>query len=213
MSLDALLDTIERRGRQEVERVLEEARGEADAITRAAEARLREHREGALREIEARLRAEAGAELAAARRGARARVLRSRERLLDRVFEAAGLTLPSAALGEAFRETIPGLLAEALRCVDPAGATVECAPPLQGAVTEVLDAGLGDELSGPVGVRPAPEAETGIRVLSADSRVLVDGTLAARLERGRPRLAIIALDALGRGPQMAGGAPNPVGDR
>jgi vacuolar-type H+-ATPase subunit E/Vma4 len=213
MSLDALLDAVERRGRQEVERVLDQARVEAAALERAAESRVMERRAAALRELEARVRGEAEARLAAARREARARVLRSRERLLEAVFEAVVRELPDAAASERYRSALPDLLVEAQRCVDARGATLECAAPLREEVREILDA-PADGGAGPrdIVVRPCPEAATGIRLVSADGRVVVDATLTARLGRLRPRLAIIVLAALGPG-AMASVTPSGTGDR
>ncbi|MDP2479832.1 MAG: V-type ATP synthase subunit E family protein [Candidatus Palauibacterales bacterium] len=213
MSLDALLDAVERRGRQEVERVLDQARAEAAAVERAAESRLAERRADALRELEARVRGEAEARLAAARREARARVLRSRERLLEAVFEAVMAELPDAAASERYRSALPDLLAEALRCVDARGATLECAAPLRDEAREILEApGVGGPNRQDIVVRSCPEADTGIRLLSADGRALVDATLAARLERLRPRLAIVVLAALG--PRATASVPpSGTGDR
>jgi vacuolar-type H+-ATPase subunit E/Vma4 len=225
VSLDALLDAVERRGRQEVERVLAEAREASDALERAARERADRARQEALHRLEARRRSEAEAELAAARREARERVLRARQTLLEAVFAAVEEALPDAARSEPYRQSLPGLVTEAFGCVEARGARVECAPDLREAVLEALrrprpggvsDPGEGSgaeggagTASGPGGapdrhagldgveVRPSPEASTGIRVLSSDGRVVVDETLGARVARLRPRLAILVLEALG----------------
>jgi vacuolar-type H+-ATPase subunit E/Vma4 len=198
VSLDALLDAIERRARQEVDRVLEEARERAAAIDRESEARLRARRQAALGEREAALRTEIEASLAAARREARSRTMAAREALLDRVFGAVESSLPGAAASETYAAGLPEALEDALACVEPNGATLECAPALVPVVSAALTRVLGHapEEDG-IRVLGSPETATGLRILSAGGDRVVDLTLAGRLERRRPQLAIVAMEALG----------------
>ncbi len=193
MSLDALLDAVERRGREEAERVEEEARARAKAVERGAAERLRGRRDATLRDREAGLRAEADGALASARREARLRTLTARAALLDRVFRSVESALPEVARSPRYLAALPGLLAGALECVPDGEVTIECSPGLEANVEAALREADEPATGRRVEVRPDPAVDSGLRV--AGGSVTVDLTLAGRLERGRARLAITALDA------------------
>lgn len=207
MSLEGLLSIIEREGREEARRVVAAAREEAGRLERDAVERLERRREASTSAHAAELRARAAAEVAAVRREVRAEVLHARQALLERAFAAALSPELEETAVEAVRPGLPDALARALACVDPAGASVACAPALLEPARRAL-AGPSDSTSAgraadaPPGaeLRADPELRAGLRVVSADGRVQVDLTLPGRLERGRPRLAMAALRALDGAP-------------
>jgi len=159
------------RARAEAERLRQVAAGEG---TSRLEQRLAEHRRA--------LRAQAEARLVEARRKAEDRVLEKRREMLDRVFRTAlslqGEVRGWPVYGRALQRdvgTLLGLLrgeAVVLRC-----AAADC-----GAVAAT--AGTGAQ------VEASAEVTAGVRLGTADGRLEMDRSLAARLEAARATLAI-----------------------
>ncbi len=129
-------------------------------------------------------RARLDREVAEARQAARAERLRAEHALLDRVLSRAGALLDEMGLDEAYLSTLPRRVDEALRFVDEHGARVRCRPTLAPAVRAAVahhDVVTVEEVSA---------MPVGFSVVARDGSVEVDDTLAARLERLRPRLMI-----------------------
>ena len=190
MSLDNLLAALERDATAQAERLVVQARAEADRLIAAADAAIARRRDEVL---DGRERAQRGAlegVLSAARRAARRDVLEARDRLLDRVFTAARAELPRALAQPAYRATLAPRVAAALACVGDAEASFRCPAPL---AKDLRAAAAAD---GRITVCVDPAAGSGFRLRTADGTLEVDDTLESRLEARRPRLARDALRRL-----------------
>lgn len=196
MPLDQLLAALERDAREQADRLVAEARAEAERVRDAAErdiARRRAATEGA-REREHHAALEQA--LSNVRRAARRDVLEARDRLLARVFSAARAALPAAINTPAYRATLPRRLEAGLACFDGAEpVVVRCSPPL----VDVVQAALPPRAD--VRVRGDPEAGSGFRLTTPDGAIEVDDTLETRLAARRPRLARAALRRLDLEPE------------
>jgi vacuolar-type H+-ATPase subunit E/Vma4 len=181
MSLDRLLETLERDARAEAARVLVAARGEAKAVRARAEAGVARRRAEALRAHEEALRADAAARLAVVRRRGRAVALDARQQLLERV-RAATRERIAAAEGEA--GSLAVRLRAALACHGAAPVEIHCAPALAEAVRAVARGRPGAT------VTPDGTAADPLVARAAGGALEVDATLAALLERHWPELAI-----------------------
>jgi vacuolar-type H+-ATPase subunit E/Vma4 len=181
VGLDHLLEALERDANAQVERLLGEARAEADRLTAAGigsvERRRREA--AALRERSRQQEVERAVTLA--RRDARRAVLESRACLVERVIAAARAELPAAASGPANRTRLPAAVASALMAVGGAPAVIRC-PARLASEMERLPPADG------VSIVVDPGAGSGFRLATADGAVEVDETLETRLERRRPEL-------------------------
>lgn len=187
MSLDRLLETLERDARAEAERVLAGARAEAEAIGARAETVVAERRAEALRARERAVRADAALQLGTVRRRARGAVLDARHRLLERVRAAARERI-AATEGEAASLTLR--LRAALACHGDRPVEIRCTP------------ALADRVRAAVGNRPGtavmadPATPDALVVRAADGTMEVDAALAALFERHWPELAVELLREL-----------------
>lgn len=181
MSLDRLLETLERDARAEAERVLAGARAEAEAIRVRAETAVAERRAEALGGRERSLRADAALQLALVGRRARGAVLDARHQLLERI-RAATRERILAAEGDA--ESLRLRLQAALACHGDRPVEIRCAP----ALADGVRAGVGDRAG--TTVTPDPAAADPLVVRAADGAMEVDAALAALFERHWPALAV-----------------------
>jgi vacuolar-type H+-ATPase subunit E/Vma4 len=165
--IEALLARLEREAEAEITRVAAEGHAAAAAITASAADALARRQEQALARGEESRREAVERSVAAARHAARQRVLVARAQFLSRVFAALEKALPEIAAGPAYRAALSRDVARAHAFTGPARAVVRRAP------------------------------TGGFRLVTVDDRLEVDCTLAGRLERLRPRLALDALAALG----------------
>jgi vacuolar-type H+-ATPase subunit E/Vma4 len=167
--IDALLARLEREAEAEITRVAAEGHAAAAAITASAADALARRQEEALAQREESRREAVERAVATTRHAARQRVLAARAQFLIRVFAQLEKALPGIAATPAYRSALSRDLARAR-------------------------AFLGGQ---PGAIRRAPTG--GLRLVTADGRLEVDVTLAGRMERLRPRLALEALAALGGG--------------
>src|SRR5690242_8587920 len=114
MGLTHLLDALERDARSEIDRLSAAARAEADGITAESATHLGERRRLALEELDRQHSHELEQALTAARRAKRRAVLESRQRLLQRVLDAAHGLLPGALDLDSYRRSLPAVLQGAL---------------------------------------------------------------------------------------------------
>lgn len=184
MALEHLLSALERDAEAEAKALVDEAHREAARIAAESLDRLARRRAQWTAEQETALRADCRCAVAEAQRQARRQVLEARYRLLDRVFRAAGQRLPELARGAGYAEALPRQVEEILSYVD-GPALLLCSPELEPAVRRLAPAA--------VTVRADPDVGPGLRAVSADGGLRVDATLAGRLARLRPILAIEAL--------------------
>lgn len=181
MSLDRLLETLERDARAEADRVLAAARAEIEAVRAAAEMAVARRRVEALSARERALRADAAVQLALVRRRARGAVLDARHQLLERIRAAARERI-GAAEGEA--GSLDLRLQAALACHGDRPVEVRCAP----ALADAVRTSVGDRAGTTVTSDPA--ASDPLVVRAADGAMEVDAALAALFERHWPELAV-----------------------
>ena len=192
MAIDQLLEALERDARAEADRVLAEARGDAEALAARTDALIAERRSRLLGERESRQETDLQVELAAARLAARREVLAAREALLDRVFLAMRSACMAAVTDADYHETIASRLERAVACFAPgARLTVAASAPLVPVILRWpgLPRGTTVEAGLPSG--------TGFRVAAVDGTVEVLDTLEAPLGSDRAGLARRALALLG----------------
>lgn len=188
--IDALLATLERDADAAVARVLQDARAAADAIMAESERRIAARRAQTLGRRETTARAQLERALAGARQKARETVLNARAALLERVFAVLRVTLPAVAASPAYLAGLPGELARIAACIGEQAATIHCAGALAPALRRLITS------NGHVRIRVDTSISAGFRTVTEDGTLEVDATLASRLERLRPRLALDALAAL-----------------
>lgn len=194
MALEHLLDALEREARSQAQERLGDARRAADALLEEGRERLARERIERLGALEAALRGLTRTRVLDARRAALRKVLEARQGMFDRILRDALRRLPEAQRTRVFQDSLPGVIAEALGFVGAEPAIVFC------------PAALGDEVRRSLGDRPGvtvriePGTETGVRVETADGRLIVDCTLEGRLEQLRPHLLIQVLRELEDGP-------------
>jgi V/A-type H+/Na+-transporting ATPase subunit E len=176
-----LLNLLEKEARAEQDKVLAEARAKADEILAAARREAEEIVAAAQRRLvaeaaQARTQAASTASLRAA-----ALVLVAKDEALRKVFEQAEAELRAAAAHAARRRMmLREFLREAAQALPPGRAVVEAAPG-DLAVVQELCRELGLDLE----VRASTNVSDGVRLVSADGRVVVENTLASRLARVR----------------------------
>lgn len=193
MPLAHLLGALERDATAEAAALAAEADARGAAIAAESDARIARRREAALGARRAELTGALELALAEARRAARGAALRARTRLLDRVFDAARGRFAGAAESPEYRAALPAQLAAALQAAGDDPAVVTGAKSLIPGLRAALPAGARAEVRADGAVGP------GFRVAAADGALVVDATLAGRLEHLRPVLSIALVAAL-RGP-------------
>jgi vacuolar-type H+-ATPase subunit E/Vma4 len=181
MSLDRLLETLERDAREEAERVLAAARAEAEGMRARTEAAVAGRRAEALRAREATLRADAAGRLAVVRREGRRATLDARHRLLERV-RAVARERVAASEGDA--DSLGPRLRTALACHGDRPVEIRCPP----ALVDAVRAAIGDRAA--TVVTPDAAAPAALAVRAADGAMEVDASLAGLLERHWPALAL-----------------------
>ncbi len=179
-----LIALLEREAAAERERVLAEARAQAEAI-RAEAQRAADEGLAATRE---RLESEARAALVKAQSTATLKssslVLKNKEEEIARVFAQAEAVLAAlAADARRYPEVLRRFIEEGLRALGGAG--VVTVAPADQAIAEALVRERGWEAT----VRADPAISGGARLSSPDGRLLVTNTLGSRLGRARPALA------------------------
>ncbi len=179
-----LVAMLEKESAAEIERVL------ADAKARAAQVEA-EARAAAQADVEAqrrRLEAERNAALAKAQSSAQvqaaALVLRTKDQAMADVFAQAEHELRRLQQdGPRYAATLRGLIREAARGL-PGHIVIEVHPEDRQTVAQVVrELGLDAE------IRVADDVRGGVRVATPDRRLIVENTLASRIERVRPLVA------------------------
>lgn len=184
MALEHLLAALERDTEEQVSALLQEAAARAAAIRDETESAVTEQLATFEHRRRTALTAEAGTEVAEARERAGRRRLEARAAFLSAVFERARERLDEAAAREAGRAALVEQAREAVSFLGGAPGLLRCSPALAEPLTAAFPAGTSVE------IRPDRTAPPGFTVTTADGHLTVDGTLAPRLERLRPQLAV-----------------------
>jgi vacuolar-type H+-ATPase subunit E/Vma4 len=190
-----LMQLLEQEARVEKDQALNEAQTKAQEITEAAtreaaeiEAAARHRVEG--EQAQARARASSTASLRAA-----ALVLAAKDQAIRQVFEQAEAELHRAAGSPERRGAVlRGLLREAAQGAAGGGrVAIETSQTDVAAVRDACrDLGLDAE------VREAAGVADGVRVVSADGRIVVENTIASRLARARREMISRVAETLWR---------------
>lgn len=187
-----MMDLLEREAEAERQRILAEARQQAEQFVRQAEAEadalLEAQRRRVAAEVEAaRVRAQGVAHLRAT-----STVLEAKDQMLEEVFQRAGRELDRVTRDPArYGTVLRGLLREAVAGFQ-GPVVVECA---EEDVREV-EAAAREVGVTVVQVRPDSAVRAGVRVLSEDGRFVVENTLGSRLQRARQALLAEVADIL-----------------
>lgn len=185
MGLEDLIARLEKDADARVAEMEARAEEEARAIETAGDARSRAARDEALAERRKARRARLDRELAEARQAAMRARLVARHALVDRVLERALALATGADAERAYHDVARRRLEGVLRFVAGRSVVVRCRPGVA-AVLAALD-GAGVEVEASAG------APLGIFVATRDGTFEVDDTIASRLERLRPAIAIDAV--------------------
>ncbi|MEZ5316748.1 MAG: hypothetical protein R2752_05050 [Vicinamibacterales bacterium] len=193
MALPDLIDRLEqdaaREARAIAARADDEVRGVEAATTREVDEVVAAH---LARARVARAAAHQQA-LARARRGARAAELEARHALIARVLDRARALVPEAGASDDGRRALPAFFREARSFTAGLRVRVRCAPAAAAVLAPIVAADDGAELVAD------PEVGPGLVVEALDGSVTVDGTVAGRLERLAPDLAVSIAAEVDRG--------------
>ncbi|MBI5842142.1 MAG: hypothetical protein HZB19_18810 [Chloroflexi bacterium] len=181
--IEALSRAILRDAQAEAGQLQEEARAKAEAIRQRAQEQAEAERkailERAKQEAE-RLRSQV---VATAQLKARTIQLEHREKLMDKVFDAARQRLPSLQKRADYGQISTRLLKEALVQLNAGSAQVRADEAAQKSLkVETLEA-LSKELNARISLGQSLEAGTGIIVDASEGRLHYDNTLETRLNR------------------------------
>lgn len=192
MSIDALLELLQRGAETEARELVSAAERQAEAIHARAEAEAQRRRAEARERLEQQGRQVVACEIAAWTRRQRGVLLAERARVLEGILVAA-----EAALGQAgparYQRMLPALFRETLQFLEGVPAVVTCRPEIE-AQLESLAADYPR-----VSIRPSADAAPGILAEAVDGTVSVDNTLPALLRRRRAELAVALAARLERG--------------
>ncbi|MGE0440464.1 MAG: V-type ATP synthase subunit E [Gemmatimonadales bacterium] len=180
MALAELLARLESEAQTEAARIASDAAARAREIADAGSARLERERRAATERLHRTREDAVRRGLAAAERSARERRLTARAAAVDRILAAARGTLQSVP-AERYAALIPELVADTVRYLEGRAAVLTCPAD---AAPRVAALAAGATVESPPGALP------GILGRTADGRVTVDNTLAARLDRRQADLAI-----------------------
>ncbi len=194
MALTDLLAALERDAEQRIASDHAAATAQAAEISRQAAERVARRREEAVGREAARLRAEAGRQLALATRDAEHAVLASRETLLARVLELARGRIRDRDSTAKADETLLALAAAALGYAGGAAVRLRSAPDLAKAAAAHFRKRAHLEIV------PDPALESGSVVESTDGRLAIDATLEGRLAAREAEARIEILRLLERAP-------------
>jgi vacuolar-type H+-ATPase subunit E/Vma4 len=181
--IETLSRAILKEAQVDAEQLKEEARAKADAIRQRAQEQAERERKEILdraRQEAERLRSQS---LASAQLKARTLQLESREKLLDRVFQAAREKLPEIQKRPGYDGLAATLLGEALRQLKVSRAEIHA----DQVTRDLLEKGslneISKELNGEYTLGQPLEEGLGIVIDAAEGRIHYDNTLETRLDR------------------------------
>jgi len=180
---DSLLAALAHDAEEEAGRILAAAAADAERVRTASTEHLAATRDARVAARAAELARNAERRRGAAAREARAALLAAQWRFVERVLTVVRDALPGALDGPENEAATAQLLDEALAFLPPGQGTVGCSPRAVAAVRALVGAEHGLDVVGRDDIR------SGIRLESADGRVVVDNTLDERLAHLTPELA------------------------
>jgi vacuolar-type H+-ATPase subunit E/Vma4 len=185
--MQPVFESLRAEAEREAQALREEARAEAERILASAREHVaaRRHAEIVAEEVEPRRKA--ARSLAAARRDGAVNILQGRRRLTDHVLQLAssryadGNPLP--------REALAHLVRDALAYLPPTTVRVSCHPDSVDAVRALIAGHPAAAVAGDSSL------SAGVRIAAADGSVLVDNTLATRIQQRRDELSAMVVRA------------------
>ena len=179
-----LIQLLEREAHVERDRALEEAHRQAEEIRAAGQREAEEILASTHQRLEEERRQAATRAGSAASLRAAALLLEAKDRAIQQVFEQAAAEIARAGDDPARRRALlHHLLEEAAKGIDTRGATLEVPP---GDAEAAADAARALNLA--VEIRENPEIRGGLRLTTADHRIVVENTVGSRLNRTRSTL-------------------------
>lgn len=192
MALKDLVARLEADARARVDGIRDQAELEVRALEARTVAALTQDAARRLADRRAERRRALERQLSEVRQRTRAEALTARWALLERLFTRAGELVHEEGATAAYRDALPRHLDEALAYLETLGPLVRCHPDAA-ALLETHLAGRDD-----VTVLADPSMGPGVIATAADGSAEVDNTLAARLERLKPALAVALLEEVAR---------------
>ena len=190
MALSDLIARLEEDAAREMRAIAERADADVQAIRAATERAIAGASAERLEGQRIERAANRDRDLARARRDARGEELKARHALLARVGSRARALAPETGASESYRRVLPSHREEARAYVQGLRPRVRCQAAVASVLRPVAARHDGAEIVIDETVGP------GVVVEAADGSVVVDNTLAARLARIEPKLAVELLAGL-----------------
>jgi len=182
-NIELLSRAILKEAQVDAEQMKAEAKAQADAVHQRAQAEAAQVRQEILERAQQEADRLRGQTVASAQLKARTMQLEHREKLLDRVFQAAREKLPEAQKRADYEQLVRGLLREALVQLRVNRAEIRADKSTRQLLEKQILKELSDELEGQFIVAGALEEGTGVIVEAAEGRLHYDNTLETRLSR------------------------------
>ncbi|MEJ2736642.1 MAG: V-type ATP synthase subunit E [Anaerolineae bacterium] len=182
-SIQALSRAVQSEARAEAEQIVADAKAKAEAVRQHAQEQAAAERAEILARASGeaeRIRSQA---LATTQLKARTMQLERREKLLDRVFEAARQQLPTVQQGTDYDQVVHHLLREALIHLGADAAQVRADERTRMLLTDQVLTEVSKEVGGQVQLGTSLTEGTGVIVETAEGHRQYDNTLEARLSR------------------------------
>ena len=182
-NIELLSRAILKEAEVDAQQVKEEAQAKADAVRQRAQEEAEKERNGILdqaRQEAERLKSQS---VASAQLKARTQQLEYREKLLDRVFDAARQKLPGIQKRADYGKLAAELLREAVVQLKAKEAIVHCDEVTQKALKDGAFDQLSKELDAKLTMGEALSEGTGVIVDTSDGHLHFDNTLETRLRR------------------------------
>jgi vacuolar-type H+-ATPase subunit E/Vma4 len=187
-NLQALSRAVLHDARDESERMLADAKAKAEAVRQKAEEQAQSEREAILeqaRQEAERIHSEA---IAAAEMQARTLQLERREKVLDKVFEAARERLPAVQQWTDYEQIVRQLLREAVTHLGASAVQIRADKETQKLLSDDLLAELSEELDVQLQLGATLERGIGVIAETEDGHRQYDNTLQTRLSRQKDAL-------------------------
>ena len=177
--LESLSRAIMKEAEADAELIREEAQAKAEAIRQRAQEQAAKEREEILKRAQQEAERLKGQVVASAQLRARTLQLEHREKLLDRVFDAANQRVAALQKRADYNKIAVQLLREALTQLNVSSATVRA----DAATERFLKSGALNDLKAEIKFGAPLDEGTGLVVGSTDGHLRFDNTLETRLQR------------------------------
>lgn len=182
-TIETLSQAVLTEARDESEKILAEARQKAEEIRREAQEQAAAARKAILERAAMEAERIRSRVIASAQLQARMLQLEHREKLLDKVFDAARKQLPNVRQWSDYDQIVRELLREALRRLDVPKTQILADEVAHRILTNGLLAEISAEMKVELHLGPVLDHATGLIVETEDGRLRFDNTLETRLSR------------------------------